>query len=158
MERTEHDAGWYLLASSAGQLCALPIGCVLEVAPMLKYRPLAGAPEFVLGVSVLRGEPVPVVDLGALVSGGESHATRLVSLRVAERAVALAVERVVGCCELPSAVIRSLPALLSPTTSGASGLGVLDGQLVAVLQAGRALPETLLASLQQPRAATGDAS
>ena len=52
-----------VLVQAGLHLCALPLGAVIETLRPLPLRPLAGAPAGVLGVAVVRGSPVPVIDL-----------------------------------------------------------------------------------------------
>ena len=79
----------FLVCRCGAQACALPIEHVVETSRPLPIRDLAGTPEYVLGVSMLRGEPVPVVDGGRLMGSGGSPVGRFVSLRVESRRVAL---------------------------------------------------------------------
>ena len=51
-------------------LCALRLDEVIETMRPLDVQPLAGTPAFVLGISVLRGVPTPVIDVARLLSGG----------------------------------------------------------------------------------------
>jgi purine-binding chemotaxis protein CheW len=110
----------------------------------LPVTPLAGAPAFVQGLSVIRGTPVPVVDLGALLSGSDpAKPTRFVTLRLDGRCVALAVEGVLGIRELPG-TLSSLPPLLADASAEAvSALGILDAELVLVLEAARLVPDSV---------------
>jgi hypothetical protein len=52
-----YDAGLSLLCRVDTRLCALPLATVLETLRRLSIEPLAGAPAFVLGRSVIRGAP-----------------------------------------------------------------------------------------------------
>jgi purine-binding chemotaxis protein CheW len=114
----------------------------------LAVAPLAGVPAFVRGLSVIRGRPVPVVDLGALLSSSEpSKPTRFVTLRLDVRRVALAVEAVLGIQELPG-TLSSLPPLLAEASAEAvSAVGTLDAELILVLEAGRLVPDTVWTGL-----------
>jgi purine-binding chemotaxis protein CheW len=51
-------------------LCALPLDDVVETMRPLPVKPLAGTPPYVRGVTVVRGVPVPVVDLAVLLGEG----------------------------------------------------------------------------------------
>src|SRR5689334_8973004 len=75
-----------LVVTTASRVCGLPVGAVSEVMRPLPLMPLAGTAPFVRGLSTIRGEAVPVVDLGALFGDpGAEPPTRLVALQVAER-------------------------------------------------------------------------
>ena len=65
-----------LLVRAAGRLCAVPIAHVVEVMRALPVEPIPGAPSFVPGLAIIRGAPMPVVDLG-LLTGGRSASGRL---------------------------------------------------------------------------------
>lgn len=112
----------------------------------LPIETIANAPAHVLGLSVVRGQPVPVVDLGGLLArdGREERATygRFVTIRAGLRQVALAVEAVIGVDVLAPGSLHELPPLLSGSSSASvATLGVLDRDLLAVLDATRILPE-----------------
>jgi purine-binding chemotaxis protein CheW len=110
-----------------GEHYALPVAGVLEVAPMGEISPVPGAPRPVLGVRNLRGQVLPVVDLGAVlgVAAGGGHSRILVAESGSRRA-GLAVESVLGVAELPE-----------PTTPAESGClvgaALVDGDLVGVV-------------------------
>jgi purine-binding chemotaxis protein CheW len=135
--------GFLLLARARSRICALPLEHVSETLRGLPLEAVPGVPPFVRGVSVLRGEPVPVVDLGALLGLDEApRPTRLIAVTVGGRKVALAVEEVLRI--VPAAAIgrRDLPPLLRGTGDGVvRSLAALDHGFLAVLEAGRLLPD-----------------
>lgn len=98
---------------------------------------------FVCGLSVIRGAPVPVVDLGAVIGKvGTGPISRWITLRLGERRVALAVEGVLGIRKLEESAIRALPPLLRDANRGLiEAVGTLDSELLMLLEAGRLLPE-----------------
>ena len=102
---------------------------------------LAGAPRFVSGVSVVRGEPIAVLDLAYLLAGRSSDAVRrLVVLRAGERRVALAVDGVAGTSDMDPGRLHSLPSLIGDAPSEiAKAVGRIDQRLFTSLQAGRVL-------------------
>src|SRR6185295_1225682 len=88
-------SGLLLLIQARTRICALPLDHVTETLRPLPIQPVPVAPPFILGLSVIRGEPVPVVDLGRLMGFPEEpRIRRLVSVRVGSRRAALAVEAV----------------------------------------------------------------
>ena len=127
-------------------LCAFPLREVIETLRPLPIEPLAGAPSYVCGLSILRGVPVPVVDLGLLLGAEQLRATRLVALRVGARTVAVAVGAVVGVHALTAAA--ALPPLLKDAGRGAvQTLGSVDRELLLVLDGARLVPEEVYAEL-----------
>jgi purine-binding chemotaxis protein CheW len=138
-----------LIVRSGSRHCALVSSDVIETMRPLPTRPMGGAPAFVRGLAVIRGAPVPVVELAGLLQGaeGESHGSerresRYVSLRVKERVVALAVDEVIGLRKLDSSALEELPPLLQEGAGGAvSAMGMLDMQLLLLLRAARLIPE-----------------
>src|SRR4051812_31578445 len=128
-------------------LCALPLRDVIETLRPLPIEPLAGAPSYVCGLSILRGAPVPVVDLGLLLGVEQVRATRLVALRVGARTVAVAVGAVLGVQALDGN--GTLPPLLEEAGHGAiQTLGSLDRELLVVLASARLVPDEIYAQLE----------
>jgi purine-binding chemotaxis protein CheW len=114
----------------------------------LPLEPVTNAPPFVLGLSVIRGTPVPVVDLAALFGAAPSHPARFITLRIEARTVALAVDAVIGLRTIPAQSLQDLPPLLRDGNSERiSALGTLDAQLLLMLQSGRLIPETVWGTL-----------
>jgi purine-binding chemotaxis protein CheW len=119
----------------------------------LPIEPLASAPAFVLGVAIVRGEPVPVVDVGALLGSSEAtRPTRFVTLSIDGRSVALALEGVVGVRALPLEAMGALPPLLRDVHGDAvAALGTLDSKLLLTLRAARLVPEGALEAVASAR-------
>lgn len=130
-----------LICRVAGRSCALPLQSVIETMRPLPVRPVAGAPDFVLGLSIVRGEPVPVVHAARLLAGIAHPPTRYVSVRVGERRAILAVDEVVGVSELQPDALSSLPPLLGSRREVVTQLGTLDKELLCVLDAARLVPD-----------------
>jgi purine-binding chemotaxis protein CheW len=138
-----------LLARVGLRLYALPLAGVVECFRPLPVEAVTGAPPFLLGLSVVRGEPVPVVDLGSLLGSGDGgQPSRYVLLRIGERRVALAVGDVVGVRELDADMLRDLPPLLQRAGAEAvTKIGVRDDQLLLLLQLARVVPDELWQAL-----------
>jgi purine-binding chemotaxis protein CheW len=62
--------GRHLVFRCGAHTVALPLEQAVEVMRPLPIVPLAGAPEFVLGLAVVRGAPTPVVAVERLLTGG----------------------------------------------------------------------------------------
>jgi purine-binding chemotaxis protein CheW len=131
-----------LIVRATTRLCALPLVHVIEIMRPLPMEPARQAPAYVRGLSIIRGQPVPVVDLGLLLGDGDGARTaRFVALRVDDRYVALAVDAVIKVRELDAAALRDMPPLLKDGLGAVETLGTLDAQLLLVLRAARLLPE-----------------
>lgn len=134
-----------LLVRARSRVCAFPLSGVVEILRPLALSPVSDlpVPPYLLGLAVLRGEPVPVVDLGALLGAGEDAAPRRwVTLRVGERRVALAVEDVLRVAPAEEVERRPLPPLLTGAgRSAVDALSSLDGEFLSVLNTARLIPE-----------------
>jgi len=144
-----HPTHLTLVCRISGGLCGLPLAHVKETMRPLPVEPVAGAPAFVLGLALIRGVAVPVVDATRLLGGDQPEAAtkdqwprRLVTLEAGGRPLALAVDGVVGVRSIPAAARDALPRLLSQAASDViATVGALDAELFVVLQAGHLLPE-----------------
>lgn len=133
----------FVLARVSRGFCAFSIADVIELMRPGTVQPLPDAPAWVLGLAVIRGETVPVVELERLLAASEPRpAGRWLALRVADRQVAVAVSEVLGVRELDEQVFREMPPLMRGT-AGVASVGVLDNALLLVLEAARLLPEEL---------------
>jgi purine-binding chemotaxis protein CheW len=135
-----------LVCRVATRSCAIPLGAVIETMRPLPIEPIAGAPAFIAGLAIIRGEPVPVVDVARLLDpdpdpGRPGRATRFVTLRTAPRPIALAVDAVIGVHAFAPEQLSALPALAGAVASDAiTAIGALDARLVVVLEAARLVP------------------
>lgn len=137
------------------RLCALPLAEVVETMRPLPVEAVAGAPGYVPGVAIIRGHALPVIDLGALLGAGGARTGRFVTLRVADRQVALAVDDVVGVRVLPSAVMAALPPLLrSADPDAVSSMSALDSELLVRLDGARVVPAAMWDEIDARRDAT----
>jgi purine-binding chemotaxis protein CheW len=148
------SASW-LLCRVGRRLCALPLDTVVENFRPLPIMPLPDAPRFVLGVSIIRGAPVPVVDIGSLFGEHETSPQRMVTLRVAGRLVALAVDSVLGVRSLGPESFDELPPLLRDAAGDlVSTIGTLDAELLLFLRTARIAPAALSETLAAERSAS----
>jgi purine-binding chemotaxis protein CheW len=121
----------------------LPVADVIETLRPMVTETLAGAPVAVAGMAIIRGMPLPVVELGALLDGRRSeHAQRLVTVRTGRGQVALAVDSVMGLRNISRSSFRDLPPLLGGAdTHAVSAIGALDAELLLLLNAARLVPD-----------------
>jgi len=137
-----------LVVGVKGRLCAVPLTHVIEIMRPLPVEPISDVPLFVQGVSIIRGIPTPVVDLGALLGAPNGPAERFVTLRAGARQVALSVDSVLGVRELDASKIGELPPLLHGASKDAiEAMATLDKQLLVVLSAGWELPDEVWQTL-----------
>jgi len=137
-----------LVVRVQGRACALPLVNVIETMRPLPIEPMAGVPAFVCGISLVRGAPTPVVDLGALLGTLNGTRTRFVTVRLGDRQVALSVSEVVGIRELDASTLQKLPPLVQRASGDViEQIGALDAQVLAVLRAGWELPEEVWQAL-----------
>ena len=151
MENTpgdERDAVPVLLFRVRSRLCALPLAHVVETMRPLPIEPLAGAPVAVRGVALIRGSPLPVVALAALLEGEDEQSARFVTVRAGEFQIALAVDSVLGVHRIAAVSLRGLPPLLGGADQNAvSAIGMVDAELLLVLNAARLVPDSVWATL-----------
>jgi purine-binding chemotaxis protein CheW len=141
----------FLVAKARSRFAAVRIEDAREVMRPLPVEPLSGTPPFLLGLSVIRGAPVPVVDLGALVGSPEPRETsRYLTVEAGARRVALALEAVLGVRELDATTFDRLPPLRADARADAiASVAALDRRLLLVLEAARLIPEELWRALTE---------
>ena len=138
-----------LLCRVGAHLCALPLEHVVEAMRPLPVEIVGGAPEFVRGLSIIRGVPLPVVDTGSLLGVTESRPTRFVTVKAGNRLVVLAVDAVLGLRAIPADSLQALPPLLGDSCSELiTAIGAIDAELLLVLRTARAVPESIWAALE----------
>lgn len=141
----------WLLCRVGTFVCALRLTHVVEIMRLLPTEPIAGAPSFVRGLSIIRGTPTPVVDIGQLLTGCATSPRRLVTVRAGTRIVALAVDSVPGVRSMVTAdTTTPLPLLLKDAaTDAVSAIGRLDAGLLLFLDTARIVPDSLLETLAE---------
>lgn len=139
------NADLWLVCRVQTRLCAVPLEHVVETLRPLPIEPVAGMPPFVLGLAVVRGAPLPVVDAARLLGaqrGPIEGFERFVIVMADQRRVALAVDGVLGVRPVAPASLQALPPLLHDAdTDVIAAVGLLDAQLLLVLRSARLVPE-----------------
>jgi purine-binding chemotaxis protein CheW len=142
-----HSTAALLVRVSSG-VCALPLAEVIETMRPLPVSPLSGVSDFVSGVALIRGVPMPVVDLGSLLgTDGQTTSARFVTLRSGGRTIAIAVQSVIGVAELDGNLASIPPLLKSARTDAVEAIGSLDAELLLTLQAAKLVPESVWAAI-----------
>jgi purine-binding chemotaxis protein CheW len=143
------SASW-LMCRIHDRLLAVPLTQVVETMRPLPMRPISGVPPFVLGVSVIRGAPTPVVDVGSVLGVPGGRAGRFVTITLDDRLVALAVESVLGIRTMDGAALVGLPPLLSVLDHTVlSAIGTLDSDLLLVLGDARLVTDDVWARIDE---------
>ena len=139
---SDREADLLLICRVQGRLCGLPLEHVLETMRPLPTEGIAGAANFVRGLAVIRGAPVPVIDTARLLGVTDAHADRFITVNAGERVVALAVDSVLGVRAVPALSLRELPPLLLDAAAQAvAAIGLLDAELLLVLRSACLLPD-----------------
>jgi purine-binding chemotaxis protein CheW len=135
--------GQALVVAVGSRFCSIQLEHLTETMRPLPIEAVAGMPPFVLGLSVIRGAPVPVVDLAAAMgTSGSSAPSRFVLLKVGDRRVALAVDAVVGVRDMDVKALERMPPLLQGASADLiEAIGALDTELLVALDAARLLTE-----------------
>jgi purine-binding chemotaxis protein CheW len=142
----------WLLCRVGSFFCALRLAHVIEIMPLLPTEPVAGAPAFVRGLSIVRGTPTLVVDMARLLGGHTTSPRRLVTVKVGTRIVALAVDSVSGVRSMEIAdTATALPPLLREAANDAvSAIGRLDADLLLFLDTARIVPGSVFETMAEP--------
>jgi chemotaxis signal transduction protein len=133
------EAHRYLLVRSGSLNCALPASDVVRVVRGLTCFPIPGSKSRLLGLAQYGGEPLPVLDLHALVNGGGSgtrYTTTVIvgrSRRRDRKIIGLAVDEVVRVVQ--SADISSISQ--EETVSDAT----IAGEKIKIVNTGRLLTD-----------------
>lgn len=116
---------------------------VIETMRPLPIERLPDVPHYVLGLSLVRGLPTPVVDVNRLLGDeGGGPLTRFVTVRAGERVIALAVGGVVGVGEIgPEALSAGAPLTEAALAGAVGAIGRLDRELLIVLESARIVPD-----------------
>jgi chemotaxis signal transduction protein len=131
----------FLIVRSGLQPCGLPLAHVIEVFRPLPIEPQGPTPAFLLGLAMVRGRSLRVVDLGLLLGGRPSQpGGRFVGLRMAELQAVLSVDAVLGLRRLQAEALQALPPLVGAASAVAEALASLDPSLLLLLRAAFLMP------------------
>lgn len=126
------------------RLCGLPLEYVVETMRPMALEMFPGLPSYVMGISIIRGKAVPVLCVACLLVDEQQDPERFISIIIGERMAALAVGEVLGIRSVGVDASSELPPLLGELGSEVlAGLGKLDSELVAILQTGSLIPDSL---------------
>jgi len=140
-----------LLVRTRSWLCALRMMDIIETMRALPIVPFGFGPSFLSGLSIVRGAPVPVVNLAKLFGAqDDAQSSRFVAMRCGSRRFCLEVDEVVGVTDIDVAQLEKAPPLLSGAVAEyVERLGVLDGEVLVTLTMARLIPEEVWNSLME---------
>lgn len=143
------DQEKHVVFSLAGSKYAVPMSHVLEVCELEHFTPVPNVPEWVMGITSLRGDIASIVNIRALLSSEPDEWSEARSLLVTQTlegdiTVCLAVERVIGLANVSVSGIQTLNSVIRDRlTPYVRGIHAGDGELLSVLNL-----ESLLRSLE----------
>jgi purine-binding chemotaxis protein CheW len=113
---------------------ALSLAAADRVLPMVAVTPLPGAPEVILGMISLHGEPLPVVDLRrrlGMASSAYGAGAHLLIATTPRRRLSIAVDEVLGVELIDSASVAKADAV-GPLRGPVKGIASLPDGLVLI--------------------------
>lgn len=138
---TRSPSDLFVLFTLDNLVFALPVSHVLEVLRPLQVEPVPGTPEVVSGMSIIRGEPTPVLNLRRLVGAPPAPSSRVLVVRADGRRVALEVDAVIGAERIARGTLEGSPPLVSRAVAEAlEAVSSLDGRLLLLLSAAKLVP------------------
>ncbi|GGC79396.1 chemotaxis protein CheW [Undibacterium terreum] len=148
----------FLICRDDSRLYAFALPDVVETMRPLSTQALQGMPSFLLGISLIRGVMLPVIQLSRLFGlslaeqplPADAPPARYVTLRLGQRQLAVAVQEVLGVRPIDDTHLALMPALLQEVAAETiSAISVLDTELLLVLRAAHLLPEALWLELER---------
>jgi chemotaxis signal transduction protein len=149
MTSSQSKQSWVIAEVDAIRI-GITAGAVQEIAPLSGLGRIPHSPPHLLGLALVRGEPIPVMDLGRFLdlaplpaaTADDERPPRVVTVATAGYRVGLAVARVVG---VKSRMLSSLtpPEVVQDGRVRELSLAEMDvdGDLVALLDLDRVLSE-----------------
>lgn len=119
-------------------LLAIPLSSALEIGQRPIITPLPNLPEWILGVSNIRGEIISIVDLKAFFGLGSQHVNRdrrFITVRNKEMKVGLVVDRILGIYSPNQSEVQlqDSPYKAGDLSMYIVGIMIVDDQLLNIL-------------------------
>ncbi len=141
----------------AGEYYGVNISRVESIIKMQPITAVPRAPQFVRGVTNLRGEILPVIDLCqrfGLSTDGASKETRIVVVDTQGTKIGMVVDAVSEVLHVSKDAIEPLSSMLATVDSAfIQGIAKVDARLIILLDLGKLLSSQEYASLQTISAA-----
>ena len=145
----------WLICRAGMQFCAFGLDSVAETMRPPPVQRLPHTPAFVCGLSVIRGQPVPVVDLAVLLGEPEGPSGRVVTVKAGSGIVAVRVGVVVGVRAIDMQAFGDLPSVAQGAGDEAiAAVGMLDAELLLLLRSSYLISEALAQELRAAGAAS----
>lgn len=140
----EYGFDQFITFALQNTLLALPLSSALEIGHRPMITPLFNLPDWVLGVSNVRGEVVSIVDLKAyfeLPSSGSKRGGRLIIVHNRDMKVGMLVDRIMGILSLDQidTDIQESPHREGKISSFISGVVVSGKNLLNILDVDKLL-------------------
>ena len=142
-----------LVAWAGGRRCAFRLAELVETLRPLPVQAIPRLPAYLSGLARIRGQALPVIDLGPLLGAAGIEPARFLVVRAGARRLALAVDAVEGLRELEQDRFAALPVLLRAAQATAiDGLADLDDDLMWLLGCARLIDEPVWRALDEAAA------
>ncbi len=152
IDTSDHER--VLVVCAGNHVCAIPCAIVEEIMRPLPTESLPGVAPYVRGLAVVRGKPIPVLDLGLLLGAADAtDFTRFAVLRLHDRRVVIAVQGVPGLRLLGRSLL-SLSRILDEANPALARVGVRDQNLLLVLEVARIVPDDLWEEIESKAVAS----
>jgi purine-binding chemotaxis protein CheW len=125
---------------------ALPILNVISIEKLEGVTAIPKMPSFIMGISKVRGDLIPVIDLEKVLYDRDIEAddkTRIIVLKTEEISVGVLVKDAKEIIEIPPENLKQPGLIAYQKTKFISGIAAFDKRMIMVIN-----PETLIHSLE----------
>lgn len=123
----------------------IQINQVISIERMQNITPYPNRPPYVLGVTTVREEVIPVVDLRAALTGEANHhedSSRIIIVQVYESAVGLLVDAATDVLDIETSTIQQPNLLETREVTYLKGIAKLEERLLILLDIEKLLEDT----------------
>ncbi len=137
----------------SGEDYGIDIGTVRSIIRMQEITKVPGTPDFVEGVTNLRGSIIPVVDLRkrfGLSAGDQTNESRVVVVDISGQDIGMMVDAVTEVMRIPVSSIEPPSSVITTTDSDyLLGIAKLEDRLVILLDLEKVLSEEEIGTLTE---------
>ncbi len=149
IDDTNSDEAILVVFTLADGLYGVEVDQVREITAMRDVSPVPNSPDYVLGVTNLRGQVTTVTDLksrlGSMSSGETSNNQRIIVVESHDAPIGMMVDSVREVMRMPKGDIDPVPDIVNESDAEAKytrGIGKLkNGELIVLLDVGKVLEE-----------------